>query len=290
MENNNLTTWIKDHLVAVLVVIAIVCVFGVTTILMGGNGETPDPKPTVKTEVSTQTLSPENRGNLPYGGDGSLPKDFDSNPSTFDDLVTVTKGKLKDLDIPQKAQDFKQWTSKNFDKLQEWLSEEAEHYRNEPDGDVSGLDYSRSYFGDGWASVDGCDVRNIVLQRDLTDKTMLDSCRVQGGVLSDPYTGRTIHFERGDGEVEIDHIVPLSYAWKNGADKWSTEQRIAFANDTDNLLAVNKGDNRAKSDKSPEQWLPRINRCEYSQKFAEIAENYGLTYNQDFVSRICEIQ
>ena len=32
--------------------------------------------------------------------------------------------------------------------------------------------YSRAQFGDGWASVNGCTTRQIILHRDLTDITM----------------------------------------------------------------------------------------------------------------------
>src|SRR3954452_20900647 len=70
--------------------------------------------------------------------------------------------------------------------------------------------YSREQYGDGWQSVNGCETRDRMLDRDLTHKQSLDECRVQSGQLNDPYTATRIPFERGEGsEVDIDHVVAL---------------------------------------------------------------------------------
>src|SRR5699024_6167855 len=77
-------------------------------------------------------------------------------------------------------------------------------------------DYSRDQFGDGWLDPDGngCDARNDVLQRDLTDVILHDDeCRVLSGVLEDPFTADRIEFVRGpetSTDVQIDHVVALS--------------------------------------------------------------------------------
>src|SRR5690606_10786687 len=60
-------------------------------------------------------------------------------------------------------------------------------------------DYARSQFGDGWATVDGCDMRNIILHRDLKDPVVGENCKVLRGTLHDPYTGSIISFTRGSG-------------------------------------------------------------------------------------------
>jgi len=39
-------------------------------------------------------------------------------------------------------------------------------------------------------------------------------------------------------DVEIDHVVPLEWAWERGAWRWSGQKRETFANDPVNLLAV----------------------------------------------------
>lgn len=88
-------------------------------------------------------------------------------------------------------------------------------------------DYRRAAFGDAWddnndapGGHNGCDTRDDILNRDLVDKTYVPTKRcpdaVATGTLHDPYTNTTIAFQRGAkvGEsVQIDHIVPLSYAW-----------------------------------------------------------------------------
>ena len=85
--------------------------------------------------------------------------------------------------------------------------------------------YSRDQFGNGWVDTDrnGCDTRNDVLARDLTGDTFkpgTHDCVVLTGTLADPYSGRTIAFQRGASTstaVQIDHVVALSDAWQTGA-------------------------------------------------------------------------
>ena len=38
--------------------------------------------------------------------------------------------------------------------------------------------------------------------------------------------------------MDVDHIVPLKHAYSNGGSSWSREEKKRFANDYDNLLAV----------------------------------------------------
>ncbi len=145
--------------------------------------------------------------------------------------------------------------------------------------------YNRDEFGPAWADVDrnGCDTRNDMLNRDLTDIVHTNSvpCKVQAGVLDDPYTGATIGFERGQETstlVQIDHVVALSDAWQKGAQQLSTEQRLAFANDPLNLLSVDGPANMAKGDGDAATWLPsnRSFRCEYVALQTAVKVKYTL--------------
>lgn len=145
-------------------------------------------------------------------------------------------------------------------------------------------DYDRDEFGAAWADVDGnsCDTRNDILARDLTEVVKKDACVVTSGVLLDPYTGTTISFVRGQSTssaVQIDHIVPLSLAWRSGAWGWSDEDRMAFANDPSNLIATDGPTNSSKSDKGPSAWMPPSSAftCEYSVRFSNVIDRYGLT-------------
>ena len=76
--------------------------------------------------------------------------------------------------------------------------------------------YDRDAFGSAKPTTmaNGCDVREDVLARDLTDVQYKNgrSCQVASGTLDDPYTGQTIQFVRGvktSSAVQIDHVVAL---------------------------------------------------------------------------------
>ena len=148
--------------------------------------------------------------------------------------------------------------------------------------------YQRSLFGDGWGDLDGdrCDTRQEILQRDLDDVVARDGCRVDTGVLQDPYTGEAIDFRRGadtSSEVQIDHVVAAAQAWYSGAYAWDEGQRVEFFNDPDNLLAVDGPTNNSKGAKSAAQWLPENPqfRCEYVGRQIQVKSKYELTVTQD---------
>lgn len=146
--------------------------------------------------------------------------------------------------------------------------------------------YDRAEFGQAWADVDrnGCDTRNDILRRDLRQfvlKADTHGCLVLRGILHDPYTGTTISFVRGQATssaVQIDHVVALSDAWQKGAQKWSAQQRTAFANDPLNLLAVDGPTNQRKSDGDAATWLPprKAERCDYVARQVAVKRRYGL--------------
>ena len=149
--------------------------------------------------------------------------------------------------------------------------------------------YERSLFGPTWADVDqnGCDTRNDILNRDLTDITYVNSvpCTVKTGTLADPYTGYIIDFVRGtttSSAVQIDHVVALSDAWQKGAQQLTTEQRTAFANDPLNLQATDGPTNQQKGDGDAATWLPPVKafRCEYVARQVSVKARYGLWVTQ----------
>ena len=145
--------------------------------------------------------------------------------------------------------------------------------------------YSREQFSDGWGRVDGCDLRNLMLQRDLTNLVMRDSCIVESGVLADPYTATEIDFLRGVDTslaVQIDHVVAVSDAWQKGAQQLTEERRYEFYNDPLNLLAVSGPANQAKSDSDAASWLPanRAFRCEFVAIQIAVKARYDLWVTQ----------
>ncbi|ANJ27494.1 hypothetical protein ATC03_13010 [Agromyces aureus] len=166
-------------------------------------------------------------------------------------------------------------------------------------GPASTAPYDRARFGEAWADVDGngCDTRNDVLIRDLVDiafRADSNGCIVRTGTLHDPYTGAVISFTRGPDTseaVQIDHVVPLSYAWQHGASTWAPERLAAFANDPANLSAVDGPANQAKSDSGPAEWMPPASgyACTYVDRFADVLLSYGLTVSPEDFDAIASV-
>lgn len=164
---------------------------------------------------------------------------------------------------------------------------------------ILGHDYRRDAFGDAWTDDNsapgghnGCDTRNDILDRDLIDKTYVAirrcSTAVATGTLRDPYTSQTIPFVRGaktSDAVQIEHIVPLAYAWDQGARNWSQQMRIRFANDPANLIAVDGPTNQDKGDAEPALWMPPNAgfHCQYAMQFIAVMRGYGLAIDEPSV-------
>ena len=146
--------------------------------------------------------------------------------------------------------------------------------------------YTRAQFGPTWADVDrnGCDTRNDILQRDLTEisyRAKTRDCVVESGNLVDRYSGEVINFKRGNissMEVQIDHVVALSNAWQTGAFKLDALQRRALANDPLNLFAVKGRLNSQKRDGDAATWLPPLKsfRCTYVSHQIAVKAKYSL--------------
>ena len=149
--------------------------------------------------------------------------------------------------------------------------------------------YSRDEFGYAWAddaedvpfAHNGCDTRNDVLARDGEDLKYRSGskCVLSSMTLHDPYTGKTIAWKKTDAaEVQIDHVMPLSYDWQMGAARWSRSKRMQIANDPLNLMPVDGSANSSKGDSGPATWLPPVKgvRCSYAVRFAQVALKYDL--------------
>ncbi|MFJ2936667.1 HNH endonuclease family protein [Streptomyces sp. NPDC087219] len=164
--------------------------------------------------------------------------------------------------------------------------------------------YDRDKFGYAWMDTadgvplarNGCDTRNDLIRRDgqkLRFRAGSD-CVVIAMTLDDPYTGTTIEWRKQQAaEVQIDHVVPLSYSWQMGSSRWSKSKRRQFANDVLNLIPVEGRANSAKGDSGPASWLPpnkRI-RCAYVVRFAQVALKYELpvtTADKAMMLKQCE--
>ena len=136
--------------------------------------------------------------------------------------------------------------------------------------------YDRSLFG-GWADNDAdCqNTRQEILQEMSTGAVALSQsdCTVIRGKWVDPYTG-DVHTTAQN--VEVDHLVPLKWAWDRGAHSWRNEKRSDFANDPANLFVVSSYVNQDKGAKGPLDWLPPLGgfHCEYVTRFVRVTHKY----------------
>jgi hypothetical protein len=149
--------------------------------------------------------------------------------------------------------------------------------------------YDRDEFGYAWMDTangvplarNGCDTRNDLLKRDGQSLRFRSgsNCVVIAMTLHDPYTGTTIQWRKQKAtEVQIDHVVPLSYSWQMGSSRWSEDKREQLANDPLNLIPAQGRANSAKGDSGPASWLPpnKQIRCAYVVRFAQVAAKYEL--------------
>ncbi|GAA4994552.1 HNH endonuclease family protein [Kitasatospora paranensis] len=149
--------------------------------------------------------------------------------------------------------------------------------------------YDRDQFGPAWTdNVDGtplghnnCDTRNDLLARDGRSVQHKDgsACTVTSMTIHDPYTGKNVQWTKAQAtKIQIDHVMPLSYDWQQGAAKWDKAKRVRIANDPLNLIPADGSQNAAKGDSGPAEWLPadaRI-RCAYVVRFAQVSLKYDL--------------
>ena len=259
-------------------VVALVGLIG----LVAGTATAPTTAPSsASSETSPATLTPDAAAKaaaLEAAEEALAQAETSERAQTTDALVDSTTGLLADA-----AADAAVTSAGSTSALAALAAVEAK-------GRAPRTGYDRDLFGSGWVDTDhnGCDTRNDVLARDLTGEAFKPGtrdCVVVTGTLADPYSGRTLAFQRGQGTseaVQIDHVVALSDAWQKGAQGWDTTRRSAFANDPLNLLAVDGPLNMAKGDGDAATWLPpsRAYRCAYVARQVAVKVSYGLWMTQ----------
>lgn len=146
-----------------------------------------------------------------------------------------------------------------------------------------------------WNKVEGktgnYTTHDLVLERDMNDVTFNSRGNVESGTLLEPYTGKTIHFQRGtsnkteggsasnrDGGIQIDHVVAYAEAYRSGLDKLDFQQRDAYYNDPDVLLSSQAEANNVKKDGTIAEWEPSNEtfHCDYASLQIGIKAKYGL--------------
>lgn len=148
-----------------------------------------------------------------------------------------------------------------------------------PQNDSYSRQYSRSAFTH-WTDDDSdCLNTRHELLNDLSTgpvTTTDDGCLVLRGRWNDPYSGE-VFFD--SSRLDIDHLIPLAWAWRHGAANWSSQERRKFANDPVNLFAVKRELNRSKGAQGPQDWLPPNNKfhCQYMTRYLRVMLTYKFT-------------
>lgn len=146
--------------------------------------------------------------------------------------------------------------------------------------------------------------RDLVLERDMNNVTFNSRGNVKSGILLEPYTGKTIHFQRGtsnkteggsasnrDGGIQIDHVVAYAEAYRSGLDKLDFQQRDTYYNDPDVLLSSQAEANNVKKDGTIAEWEPsnQAFQCDYASLQIGIKAKYGLMVDQKEHDKLAQV-
>lgn len=154
--------------------------------------------------------------------------------------------------------------------------------------------YARTEFYQTWPTVDGCNLRQRIIKREVGDNAVLDGCDVVAGTFVEAYTGETREYKTKaefSKNIQIDHIVALSDAWQKGAQNLTAERRYELATDPLNLIAADGPANQQKSDGDAATWLPKNKafRCQYVARQVSVKSKYSLWVSQaehDAIARV----
>lgn len=143
------------------------------------------------------------------------------------------------------------------------------------------VDYVRSEWRH-WSDFDGdtCDAREETLKASgVGVVTNPSNCKIVSGTWIEPYSNTEI---TDSSKIDIDHVVPLSYAAANGGQALSTMQKEQFANDPMNLYISAPSENRSKGGKGVSKYLPpnKEFQCQYVISFVSVIAKYELTMSQ----------
>ncbi len=158
------------------------------------------------------------------------------------------------------------------------------------------VSYNRAFFG-RWPDTDrDClNTRQELLEAQSLQPTIKSAsgCRILRGQWRDPYSGQ-LYFEARD--LQIDHLVPLKFAWAHGANRWPRSRARAFFNEPGNLIVTEGRLNAQKGARvpgdGPGEWLPpqKAFRCEYTLRFLRISKKYDLQLTGTEQQRLAQVR
>lgn len=161
---------------------------------------------------------------------------------------------------------------KAFDSLDLCLASGGRLPANRRNAVIESSTYQRNAFQHWIDENNNClNTRHELLKSQSTGPVTMhdDGCRVLRGRWNDPYSGQ-VFFD--SSQVDVDHLIPLRWAWEHGASNWNSDKRKTFANDERNLFIVSASLNRSKGAKGPSEWLPpnEAFHCQYVTRYLRI--------------------
>ena len=246
--------------------------------------------------------SPSNLGNSGEEGNGTSIGDIDLPDIDFNEVLDKETEGYRG---PAEGEPFVNEAGFVSKDTAHSMLQELETVNDKEDSNKD-VGYSRSEWKH-WLSLEGkpCwSVRNEVLNRDAVPGTVKyldrkknatdnydEACAIgtpveekgrikvsteNSGKWIDPYSGDEI---TSSSSIDIDHVIPLSNAARNGGQKWDKDKKELFANDLDNLLATSASENRSKGDKGPGEYMPpnKSYHCQYAKTYTSVAYKYSLT-------------
>jgi Protein of unknown function (DUF1524) len=150
----------------------------------------------------------------------------------------------------------------------------------------TGAHYKREDWLKDWARTGACTTRETVLQQQGQGVAVNANCAPTTGTWVSRYDGVTV---TDPSELDIDHMVPLAEVARSGPivdgrrqrpGDWPEDQRHAYANDPQGLVAVTATSNRSKGDDDPARWMPPLDHCGYVASWLYIKTKYHLSMDQ----------
>lgn len=137
-----------------------------------------------------------------------------------------------------------------------------------------------------------CDTREATLIRQADVVTVSGDCVIESGEWTEAYgvvNGDTIEyptFTASNGKVsgmDNDHVVALKSVERSGGFNMDDDTKEEIANDPINLIVTSARENRSKSDKTAEAYLPADPemRCVYASQYVQVKKKYDLSVSED---------
>lgn len=202
--------------------------------------------------------------NEPYVNDAGLVRK-EVFPEVIENIKTLPDKEFDKIDINYSRREWKHWTGGQDRNC--WNTRNQILHRDAVPGSVKYVDKFRKV----------SDYQNAcAIGEPVEEKGKIKIDTSNSGEWICPYSGVKI---TDSSTIDIDHIIPLSYAAKSGGQEWSSEKKEAFANDPANLLATSAKENRSKGDKGPSKYMPPLKayRCNYAKTFTMLVHKYELT-------------